>query len=254
MRRIPGLRRLSILVLLAVIAPFAIRGGWLESVGNLASDFTSVGFYVDAHDLTGWEVERGLKQALYTAADEATKALGREGGYLNHPEVRIPMPESMSRAGELARSIRRGDLVEEFIASMNRAAEGAAKGMLTVLSGAVKGLIFPAPRAILGGPKDAATRYFERTTFDGLAERIRPIVEDATNREGVAHHYRALLAGLSEFAPLTQIEMQDLDGYVARRALAGVFTIMAREERRIRDDPMARSTKLMRKIFRAVDE
>jgi hypothetical protein len=203
-----------------------------------------------AGQLSEAEIAAGLRQALDQGIGTAIRSLGREGGFLENPRVRIPMPEQFQSVEKVVRTVGRGDLADEFVLSMNRAAEQAVPATLEILSRAVGQMTLSDARAILGGPPDAATRFFERTSRAELVERIRPIVSQATDSVGVTASSKRLLRSAS---PVTGVlggqPAVDIDGYVTDRALDGLFLLMMDEERRIRENPAARTTDLLRKVF-----
>ncbi|MBU1001479.1 MAG: DUF4197 domain-containing protein [Proteobacteria bacterium] len=247
-------RKLNILVLLAVmvaLTPLAARGGWLDKVKEVAPVIMDggSGSSKTVTNLTSSEVISGLKEALNVAVDKATSFLGSPGGYLDNLEVRIPMPASLTKAEQLARTLGKDKLADEFITSMNRAAEQAAPETVSILSDAISKMSFDDARAILNGPDNAATKYFERTSSKALMARIRPIVEKATDSVGVTSKYKSFTGGVSALGAVTGMQVDDLDGYVTDKAVAGLFVVMAREEKQIRENPVARTTDLLRKVF-----
>lgn len=234
---------LVLLLLMAAASPAS--AGLLDTItravlpGDRASDGT----------LSNSEVVQGLKEALRTTTEKAVSRLGTKGGFLNTPSVRIPVPESLATAEQLARTLGQGKLADAFITSMNSAAEEATRETLSVFTQAIGKMTFADARGILNGPKNAATSYFQRTSTDALTTRIRPIVEKATSAAQVTESYKKFASKLSLLSPLTHTAAPDLDTYVTNKTVDGIFTIMAQEEAAIRADPAARTTDLLRKVF-----
>lgn len=197
------------------------------------------------------ELAQALRQALDRGAALAVTRLGREDGFLANPEVRIPVPESLNWAEKGLRSLGQGSLVDDFQLSLNRAAEKAVPDVLDILRSAISGLTLSDAEEILKGPDDAATRYFRRTSEAELEQRILPIVSEATREASVTRYYKAVIEKAGFMGQLVPGDATDLDGYVTGRALDGLFLTLAEEERHIREDPLARSTDLMRKVFSA---
>jgi hypothetical protein len=196
------------------------------------------------------EIAAGLRQALDQGIRTAVSSLGRQGGFLDNPRVRIPMPEQFQSVEKVVRAVGRGDLADEFVLSMNRAAEQAVPATLEILSRAVSQMTLSDARTILGGPPDAATRFFERTSRTELVERIRPIISQATDSVGVTASSKRLLRSASPVSSVLGGQPAvDIDGYVTDKTLDGLFLLMADEERRIRENPAARTTDLLRKVF-----
>jgi len=201
-----------------------------------------------AERLTNGEVVRGLKQALMQGADTAVAELGRENGFLANPRVRIPLPASLARADAFSRKIGLGRYSEQMIEAMNRAAEQAVPEARTLLIGAVGEMTLDDAMRILTGANDAATLYFQRHTEAALTARFLPVVQRATARVHLAEVYRQY-AGRAARYGLMREEDADLDAYVTRKALEGLYATIAEEERAIRRDPMKQTALVLRRVF-----
>ena len=200
------------------------------------------------------EIVAGLKQALTTGVDRATALLGRQGGFADDAAVRITLPESLQTVAQGLRAAGQGAIVDEFTASMNRAAEKAVPATTAILVETIRKMSLQDARGILQGPDDAATQYFRKQNEQQLATAILPIVEDATAQTGVTSAYKKMTGGLGMLTQLGAQNSLDLDQYVTRKALDGLFTKLAAEEKLIREDPVARSTQLLKKVFGAADQ
>ncbi len=196
-----------------------------------------------------WEAGAGLKDALRVGVERAIKILGREGGYLDDAQVRIPLPDTVQSVGNGLRAIGQDEIVDDFIATMNQAAERAIPKTVNIFTDTIKGMTLADARGILQGPDDSATRYFQRQSTPQLVEAILPIVKDATEAVGVTSAYKELTGEVSFLSVLTDDEALDLDRYITNRALDGLFLKLAEEEKRIRENPWARSTDLLKKVF-----
>ena len=146
------------------------------------------------------------------------------------------------------RAVGYGSQVDEFVLSMNRAAERAAPGARQIFSDAIGEMTFDDARKIWNGSETAATDYFKGKTTDKLAAAFRPVVESAMNEVGVTRQYKELVA-LAKAIPFFRLDSFDLDQYVVGKALDGLFRVVADEERKIRTDPAARTTELLREVF-----
>jgi hypothetical protein len=195
------------------------------------------------------EMVRALKQALSQAVEKSIANLGQTDGFLGNPEVRIPIPEKLQSAETVLRRVGQGELADEFIASMNHAAEKAVPETVDIFSQSLSAMTLEDAQGIVKGPDDAATQYFDRTSRATLKARIMPIVKQAMDEAQVTRYYRSMTAGLGTFAAPLGFSEQSLDDYVADKGLDGLFTIMAQEEQRIRENPVARSSELMQKVF-----
>lgn len=206
------------------------------------------------------QVATALKEALNKGVRQAVASLGKENGFLTNLNVRIPMPDSLKRVEKTLRALRQDQLADEFVTTMNRAAEQAVPEAAGVLGDSVRQMTIADAKAILTGGDDAATRYFRRTSETNLYTRFLPIVKAATEKTGVTSSYKRMadklgtsfggLGGLGE--SLLGIQTPDIDDYVTRKALDGLFLKIAEQEKLIRQNPVERTTDLLRRIFGAV--
>ena len=202
-------------------------------------------------DLTSGEAIAGLKAALEKGSQAAVAALGRADGFLGNPQVKIPLPESLERAERLLRRVGMGRYADELIVGMNRAAEAAVPEARSLLLDAVKKMSLQDAKGILGGGDTAATEYFRRTTRDRLHARFLPIVEKSTRRVKLAQTYEEY-ADKAAALGLLKRDDADLDAYVTARALDGLYFMIAEEEKKIRKDPLAAGSAILRKVFGAI--
>lgn len=191
----------------------------------------------------------GLKQALEHGTQQAVTLLGHENGYFGNPRVKIPLPENLARIEKTLRKLGQGKTADELILSLNRAAEAAAPEAKAVFLQVIRGMTVKDAVGIVRGPDNAATQYFRAHSEAALTERFRPIVATATDKVGVTHRYKKFLKEAGPVAPFLDVRSLDLDEYVTRKALDGLFLMVADEEQRIRRDPAARTTELLRKVF-----
>ena len=199
---------------------------------------------------TDGEISGGLKEALSGGVKVAVKTLGREDGYLKNPRVRIPLPKNLQKVEKALRFAGQGRAVDEFVTSMNRAAEKAVPVAIDVFVDAIRQMTFDDVRKILfSREQDAATQFFRRTSEETLRSKFRPIVEDFTEQTGVTQKYKSMIGKYPFASRLLGSEATDLDGYVTQKALDGLFLIVADEEQKIRKDPLKRTTSLLRRVF-----
>ena len=191
----------------------------------------------------------GLKQALEHGTQQAVSLLGRENGYFGDARVKIPLPENLARVDRTLRKLGQGKTADEFVLSLNRAAEAAAPEAKAIFLQVIRQMSVQDAVQIVRGPNDAATAYFRAHSEAALRDRFRPIVAAATDKVGVTHRYKKFLKEAGPVAKLFDTRSLDLDDYVTRKALDGLFLRVADEEKRIRQDPVARTTDLLRKVF-----
>lgn len=193
------------------------------------------------------DIAAALKEALAQGANHAVAQLGRSDGYWQDSRFRIPLPKALRKADPLLRGFGAGPQLDELHLSMNRAAEAAVPVAAEVFSGAIRQLSLKDVRAILDGPPDAATRYFQQATGASLQAKFKPIVAGITAQAGLAQQYQAVLASAGPLA--TTLGAPDLDAWVTQKALNSLFLRVADEEKAIRDNPAARGTELLKKVF-----
>lgn len=237
----------AVAVTVALLAGPAYAG-WQNNLQNVITNTLTGPDRSSADSQTA----QGLKQALEKGVSTAVKQLGAVGGYLDNPSVRIPLPEDAATAADALRLVGRGDMVDQFMESMNRAAEKAAPHAKDVFLDAITAMTFRDARRILSGPSNAATAYLDRTTRDTLFDKFLPIVKQMTDRYNVTSQYKALAASASGIGTMLGSKeplLTDIDAYVTDKGLDGLFTIMAREEKNIRENPAARTTELLKEVF-----
>lgn len=196
------------------------------------------------------DIASGLKEALGKGVKFAVNSLGKPNGYLGNPRVKIPLPNSLKKLERGLRVAGQGRAVDEFVASMNNAAEKAVPVAIDVFIDAIKQMTFDDARQILfSGQDDSATMFFRRTSEETLRGKFRPIVEDFTAKTGVTSKYKTMIGRAGFAAALLGKDATDLDGYVTQKALDGLFLLVADEEKKIRKNPLGRTTDLLRKVF-----
>ncbi|MCG3171334.1 MAG: hypothetical protein CALGDGBN_02934 [Pseudomonadales bacterium] len=195
------------------------------------------------------EMDGGLREALGVGAERAIRGLGRKGGYLDDPSVRIALPGKLKKLESTLRKLGKGDAVDEFTTTVNRAAEQAVLAAAPIVGDAVREMSIADARHILTGPDDAATAYFRDHTSEELTTAMLPIVRKATANAGVTRSYKRMLDKAGALGEALGGNV-DLDEYVTDKTLDGLFLKLADEERNIRRNPAARSTELLKKVFR----
>jgi hypothetical protein len=198
--------------------------------------------------LSDAKIGSALREALQVSTEKAVGVTGRTDGYFLNQAIKILMPENMRTLERGLRTVGYGAQIDEFVLSMNRAAERAAPAAKSIFWDAIGEMSFDDANRILRGPDTAATEYFKSKTTDRLTTAFRPIVEKAMNDVGVTAQYRELL-GYAKAIPFFRTESYDIDSYVVGKGLDGLFVVVADEERKIRTNPVARTTDLLREVF-----
>jgi hypothetical protein len=190
----------------------------------------------------------GIKEALAVGTERAVQGLARENGYFGNAAIKILMPSSLQKVAEVARMVGYQKQVDDFVLSMNRAAEAAAPLASRFFGDAIRDMSVQDVRGILTGGDTAATEFFRRKTGDGLYAAFKPIVSQKVDAVGAARAYKDMM-GRYESVPLARKQSLDLDDYVTRKSLDGLFHMVGEEEKKIRTDPLARSTDLLKAVF-----
>ncbi len=245
---------------LAIVGPSAHAGFFDQLKSTLT---TSNGAVAAVSALPEAEIAGGLKAALSVGVSNAVASLGRSGGFLTNLTVKIPVPDKLQTVEKGLRLAGQGQLADNFVASLNHAAEQAVPAAAGVFADALRQMSLTDAQGILAGPDDAATRYFQKTTQTNLFAKFYPVVQKATDSVGVTAEYKAMmnkfsavnLASVSTFGGFlgksnpVNLNAADLDTYVTDQALAGLFKLVAAAEKDIRANPVARTSDLLQKVF-----
>ena len=244
-----------LIVLFACLPLLSARADWKDWLNKLrggASTNAPSAFALGGlAQLTQEEMTRGLKEALGKAVQKAVADLGKPGGFLDNMKVKIPMPPQLDKVDKALRMAKQDKIADDFQITMNRAAERAVPVGASVLATVVSQMTLEDAKGILNGPDDAATQFFRKTSSATLTERFLPIVKDATSQVGVMANYKKLMGSAGFLGSYLNKDVMDIDGYVTRKSLDGLFVVMADEEKNIRQTPVARTTDLLKKVFGA---
>ncbi|UCG50499.1 MAG: DUF4197 domain-containing protein [Candidatus Latescibacterota bacterium] len=193
-------------------------------------------------------VTAGLKEALRIGTERSTASTSKLDGFYKNALIRIALPEQYASVAKTLKNIGMGSYVDDFERSMNRAAERASGEAIDVFWSAITQMSISDAFGILNGGETAATDYFRRKTTASLTARFQPIVTAKMEEVGVYNVYNDLVAKYNQL-PIDKPEAVDIDDYVTARTIEGIFTVLEGEEKRIREDPAARTTELLRKVF-----
>jgi Protein of unknown function (DUF4197) len=196
------------------------------------------------------EVAQGLKEALTNGVSKGSDLVSQMDGYFKNPEIKIPFPPEVKRVEDRLRQIGMGSEVDKFVLSLNRAAEDAAKEAKNVFISAVRQMTIQDAWSILRGQQDAATQYLKRTTSVELKGKFKPIIQNSLNKVNATRYYSDLVTAYNKI-PLVQKVNPNLDDYATDKASDGLFVMIAKEEKNIRENPLARTTDLLKKVFNA---
>lgn len=245
--------RLHLLVLSVLIALSGLAQAdwkdWLKSAKEAVetSDSPAV-----SQVLSNDQIIEGLKEALSVGTEKAIALLGRDGGYLNDAQVKIPLPDGLKSVSKGLRAIGQDELVDEFVTTINRAAEQAVPETLSIFGDTIKQMSLEDAKGILNGSDTAATDYFKDKGSNSLTAAILPIVQEATKQAGVTSAYKDLVGQVGFLGSYVDMDALDLDKYVTAKAMDGLFLKLAEQEQLIRQDPVARTTDILKTVFGSV--
>src|SRR6267142_5606830 len=199
--------------------------------------------------LSSEQVAQALKEALGKGLQHAVSTLGQPGGFLTNLTVKIPIPDKLQLIEKGLWAINQGQYADQCITTMNQAAEQAVPAAADVFVTSLKNISVQDAKGILNGPQDAATQFFRKATETELTAKFSPIVQQAMTKCGTTAAYQQLLDKAKGVTPLFSNPSLDLNAYVTSKAMDGLFKTVAEEEKRIRENPVERSTELLKSVF-----
>jgi Protein of unknown function (DUF4197) len=244
MRAGNGRRFGAILTLLAFTAAGSAQS--IEQIWNQARTVARSTSAAKA-GLSESTISSGLKQALTVSTGRAVASTGRTDGFFKNEAIKILLPEKLQKLGKGMRAIGMGSQVDQLELGMNRAAEQAAPEAKQIFLNALTQMSFDDARHILSGNDTAATEYFRSKSSEQLAEAFAPIVHRAMENVGVVQQYNRIIQNPA--APFFTGKKFDLDQYVVQKTLDGLFYELGQEEARIRTNPAAQTTALLKQVF-----
>lgn len=204
-----------------------------------------------AAPLSNGEVVSGLKEALRVGTERSVSLASAVNGFNGNALIRVPFPEDAIKVRNTLMDLGLKKPVEDFELTLNRAAEAAAKEAVPVFVEAITSMSIADGFAILRGGENAATNYLKEKTTAALLAKFRPVVEKATRQVALAQYWKPVADAYNTATLLTggKAVEPDLDAYVTRKAADGLFVLLANEEKKIRQDPLARTTDLLKRVF-----
>jgi len=207
------------------------------------------------NSLSQGDMSDGLKQALQQGTQLAVDSLGQNGGFMNNDQFKIQLPSSLKAVEKVLRKVGQGKYADEFVSTMNKAAEQAVPEAAAIFSKVIENMSMQDAKQVLAGYDNAATQYFQDNSQTDLIAKMRPVIKKAMDSTGATAAYKKLMAASSGgsagglLGSLIPKEQQDIDQYVTDQSINALFTRIAEEEKRIRANPIARSTDLLQKVF-----
>lgn len=215
-----------------LLVPSLAQAGPLDAISNL-------------------DATRALRAALDQGSLAAIGKLGIEGGFLNNPQLKIPLPDGLRKIEGLLRTMGRGADLDALVSGMNRAAELAVPQAKQMVAGAIKAMSVDDAKGILSGGQDSVTQFFKGKTLTGLTERFLPVVSATVSKIGLAKRYDDI-AGHGVKLGLVDKGSATVQSYVTGKALDGLYFMIAQEEKAIRADPVRAGGSILKKVFGAL--
>jgi hypothetical protein len=194
------------------------------------------------------EAADGIKEALINGTNNSTQLVSKVDGYFKNPEIKIPFPMDAKVVDTKLRSVGMGKEVDKTILAINRAAENAAKEAAPIFIDAIKNMTITDALNIVKGDKNSATKYLENSTSSALTAKFRPIISKSLDKTNATRYWSQIMKSYNKL-PFVEKINPDLAGYVTSKAIQGLFIMIAKEELKIREDPLARTTELLKKVF-----
>ncbi|MCW8884248.1 MAG: DUF4197 domain-containing protein [Motiliproteus sp.] len=228
-----------------------LHAGWGDLLKKIEEKAPEIMNSEEGKSAAGLDTEtliKGLKEALAVGTQRAVEEVSKTDGYFSNPTIKVPMPDTVESGAKLLRKFGGDSLVDDFELSMNRAAEKAAPQATEYFLNALKAMSIEDAKKIYEGSDDAATRYFQDKTSGDLENTFKPIIKDAMKQVGVTRYYQQMVDEASKYPLVGDMDL-NLENHVTDKALEGLFVMLAAEEKKIRQDPVARSTDLLKQVF-----
>lgn len=233
----------KILLLLICVPVLGIRCDTAQQILTAAGQQGGTG-------LTTTEIAAGLKEALTVGASRSGNLLSATDGFFKNAAIKILLPEEARKVENTLRDLGMSSLVDKAVLALNRAAEDAAKQAAPIFTSAIREMTIQDAVGILRGGENAATNYLKQKTTASLTAAFRPVIENSLQKVNATKYWSDVFSTYNKFS--TNKINPDLSGYVTEKALSGIFLAVADEEAKIRRDPVARSTELLKKVFGSV--
>jgi len=194
------------------------------------------------------EAVQGIREALINGTGKGVDLVSLKDGYFGNATIKIPFPDEAKMVESRLRSMGMGKQVDEAILSINRAAEDAATQAKPIFISAIREMTIQDAISIVKGPEDAATSYLRKTTTAQLTEQFKPVIKTSLDKVNATKYWTDLINAYNKI-PLVQKVNPDLSAYVTTKAIDGLFVMIAVEEKKIRKDPVARTSEILKKVF-----
>ena len=198
--------------------------------------------------LTETDAANAIKEALNKGVDIGVKKVSKKDGYFLDPEIRIPFPKDMKKVEKKLRDLGMNQQIDQIIVSINRAAEDASTSAKPIFIKAIKDMSISDAKKIVNGNKSAATDYLRNSTYLSLSKEFQPIIRTSLQKVNATKYWKSLMRAYNKIPFIKKVN-PDLEIYVTEKAIDGLFFMIEKEEKRIRENPKQRTTELLKKVF-----
>ena len=233
-----------------ILIIFLLAGPMIScSTAQVSKTLGAVSDAINSQDaLTKEEVGSGLKEALVKGVSKGADQVSQLDGYFKNPKIKIPFPPDVKKVETKLRQLGLGNQVDKFVMTLNRGAEDAAKSAKPIFISAITSMTIQDAWNILKGEENAATNYLKRVTSTQLLAKFRPVIKKSLDKVGATKYYSDITNTYNK-VPFVQKVNPDLEEYATQKAVDGLFFMISKEEKNIRENPLARTTELLKKVF-----
>ena len=253
MKRLKPFKLLILPLSFLLISSCTAQGNLLNKVKSEAGKITNQATGgTKTQNITEGEAAQALKEALDNGAKNTVDMVSKADGYMGNPEIKIPFPPDAKKVEDKLRDLGMDNKVDQAVESINRASEDAANAAKPILVDAIKKLTVRDALNIVKGNEDAATQYLKRTTNEAIYDLFKPKISVSLDKVNATKHWGTVMTTYNKI-PFVEKVNPDLEDYVTKMALKGLYTMIAKEEKKIRENPIARVTDMLKKVFGWLD-
>jgi len=198
--------------------------------------------------LTETDAANAIKEALNKGVDIGVKKVSKQDGYFLDPEIKIPFPKDMKKVEKKLRDLGMNQQIDQIVVSINRAAEDASSSAKPIFIKAIKDMSISDAKKIVNGNKSAATDYLRNSTYLSLSKEFQPVIRTSLQKVNATKYWKSLIRAYNKIPFIKKVN-PDLEIYVTEKAIDGLFFMIEKEEKRIRENPKQRTTELLKKVF-----
>ncbi|MBF0479654.1 MAG: DUF4197 domain-containing protein [Candidatus Omnitrophica bacterium] len=240
---------ITVIIMLTVGSYQAWAGSdWFKNVLSPLTNNNTVN--LKQTSLNNTTIASGLRDALRVGIDKTIALTGQTDGFFKNQAIKISMPQQLQIMDKALRAVGYGPKVDEFVLSMNRAAETASPVARDIFINSIMGITFDDAQHILNGGNTAATEYFKGKTAQQLQGLFQPVVNQKLNEFEVTRRYNILIEKYKTLPFASKFPAPSINDYVVRKALDGIFYVLGQQEQAIRQDPAARVTDILKQVFK----